>query len=77
MIMFLDARKRHTKGVSIYHSDIRAMWKCIDNYVKRTTHVFEGVFIDRLDNDNPSDHPLNFASDVVTASLIKESLLKP
>ena len=76
MIMCLDARKRHTKGVSIYHSDTRAMWKWFDNDMKRTTHMFEGIFIDPLDNDNPSDHPLNFASGVVTASSIKESLLK-
>ena len=38
--------------------------------------MFEGIFIDPFDNDNPSDHPLNFASDVVTTSVIKESLLK-
>ena len=74
--MCLDARKRHTKGVSINYSDTRAMWKWCDNDVKRTTHMFEGIFIDPLDNDNPSDHPLNFASGVVTASSIKESLLK-
>ena len=40
------------------------------------THMFEGIFIDPFDNGNPSDHPLNFASDVVTTSAIKESLLK-
>ena len=38
--------------------------------------MFEGIFIDPVDNDNPSDHPLNFASGVVTTSSIKESLLK-
>ena len=41
-----------------------------------TTHIFEGIFIDPIDNNNPSDHPLNFASGVVTTSTIKESLLK-
>ena len=76
MIMCLVARKRHKKGVSIYHSDTRAMWKKFDNDVKRKTHMFEGIFIDPSDNDNPSDHPLNFASDVVTTSAIKESLRK-
>ena len=74
--MCLDARKRHKKGVSIYHSDTHAMWKRFDNDVKRTTHMFEGMFIDPFDNDNPSDHPLNFASGVVTTSAIKESQLK-
>ena len=52
------------------------MWKRFDNDVKRMTHMFEGIFIDPFDNDNPSDHPLNFASGVVTTSAIKESLLK-
>ena len=72
----IDARKRHKKGVSIYHSDTHAMWKRFDNDVKRTTHMFEGMFIDPFDNDNPSGHPLNFASGVVTTTAIKESLLK-
>ena len=76
MIMCLDARKRHKTGVSIYHSDTCAMWMRFDNDVKRTTHMFEGIFIDSFDNDNPSDHPLKFASGVVTTSAIKESLLK-
>ena len=76
MIMCLVARKRHKKGVSIYHSDTRAMSKKFDNDVKRKTHMFEGIFIDPSDNDNPSDHPLNFASGVVTTSEIKESLRK-
>ena len=52
------------------------MWKRFDNDVKRKTHMFEGIFIDQFDNDNPSDHPLNFASGVVTTSAIKESLRK-
>ena len=76
MIMCLDARKRHKKGVSIYHSDTRAMWKRFVNDVKRTTHMFEGIFIDPFDNDSPSDHPLNFVHGVVTTSAIMESLLK-
>ena len=38
--------------------------------------MFEGIFIDPFDNDNSSDHPLNFASGAVTTSTIKESLLK-
>ena len=46
-----------------------------DNDVKRKTHMFEGIFIDPFDNNNPSDHPLNFASGVVTTSAINESLL--
>ena len=75
MLMCLDARKRHKK-VIIYHSDTPAMWKRLDNDVKRTTHIFEAIFIDSFDNDNPSDHPLNFAYGVVTTSAIKESLLK-
>ena len=75
--MCLVARKRHTKGVSIYHSDTRAMWEKFDIDVKRKTHMFEGIFIDPSDNDNPSDHPMNFASGVVTTSAIKESLRKP
>ena len=45
-----------------------------DNDVKRTTHMFEGIFIDPF--GNLSDHPLNFASGVVTTSAIIESLLK-
>ena len=52
------------------------MWNRFDNDVKRTTHMFEGIFIDPFDNDIPSDHPLNFASGVMTTSAIKESLLK-
>ena len=52
------------------------MWKRFGNDVKRTTHMFEGIFIDSFDNDNPSDHLLNFATGVVTTSAIKESLLK-
>ena len=71
-----SCQKKTQKGVSIYHSDIRAMWKRFDDDVKRTTHMFEGIFKDPFDNDNPSDHPLNFASGVVTTSAIKESLLK-
>ena len=74
MIMYLVARKRHKQGVSIYHSDTRAMWKRFENDVKRNTHMFEGIFIDPFDNNNPSDHPLNFVSGVVTTSVIKESL---
>ena len=74
--MCLVARKRHKKGVSIYHSDTGAMWKKFNNDVKRKTIMFEGIFIDPSDNDNPSDHPLNFASGVVTTSAIKESLRK-
>ena len=72
--MCLVARKRHKKGVSIYHLDTGAMWKKFYNDLKRKT--FEGTFIDPSDNDNPSDHPLNFASAVVTTSAIKESLRK-
>ena len=53
------------------------MWKRFDNDVKRKTHMFEGIFIDPFDNNNRSDHPLNFASGVVTTSAINESLLKP
>ena len=71
MVMCLDARNRHTKIVSIYHSDTREMWKRFDNDVKRTTHVFEGIFKDLFDNDIPSDHPLNFASGIVKTSAIK------
>ena len=52
------------------------MWKRFDNDVKRATHMFEGIFIDPFDNNNLSDHPLNFASGVVTTSAIKESPLK-
>ena len=52
------------------------MWKRFDNDVKITTHMFEGIFIDPFDNDNTSDHPLNFVSFVVTTSAIKKSLLK-
>ena len=68
--------KKTQIGVRIYHSDIRAMWKRFDNDVKRTTHMFEGIFIDPFNNDIPSDHLLNFASGIVTTSAIKESLLK-
>ena len=53
------------------------MWKRFDNDVIRTTHMFEGMVIDPFDNDNQSDHPLNFASGEVTTSAIKEGLLKP
>ena len=70
-------QKKTQKGVSIYHSDTSAMWKRFDNDVKKTTHMFERIFIDPFDNDNPSDHPLKFASGVVTTSAIKESLQKP
>ena len=52
------------------------MWKMFNNNVKRTIHVYDGIFIDPFDNDNPSDHPLIFASGVVRTSAIKESLLK-
>ena len=44
------------KGASIYHSDTRAMWKMFDNDVQRMNHMFEGIFIDLFDNENPSDH---------------------
>ena len=57
-------QKKTQEGVSIYHSDTRAMWKRFFNNVKRTTHMFEVMFIDPFDNDNPSDHPLNFMSGV-------------
>ena len=69
-----SCQKKTQKGVSIYHLDTGAMWKKFYNDVKRKT--FEGIFIDPSDNDNPSDHPLNFASGVVTTSAIKESLRK-
>ena len=72
--MCLVARKRHKQGVSIYHSDTRAMWKRFDNDVKRKTRMFEGIFIDPFDNNNPSDHKFNFVSGVVTTSVIKESI---
>ena len=52
------------------------MWKKFDNDMKRKTHMFEGIFIDPFNNDNPSDHPLNFASGVVTTSAIKKNLQK-
>ena len=60
----------------MYHSDTRALWKRFDNDAKGTTHMFEGIFIDPFDNDNPSDHPLNFAPSVVTTSAIMKTLLK-
>ena len=69
-------QKKTQKEVNVHHSDTHAIWKRFDNDVIRTTHVFEGKFIDHFDNDNQSDHPLNFASGVVTTSAIKESLLK-
>ena len=56
-------QKKTQQAVRIYHSDIRAMWKRFDSNVKRTTHMFKGIFIDPFDNDIPSDHPLNFVSD--------------
>ena len=74
--MFRCQKKTHKKRVSIYHSDIHAMWKRFDNDVKRKTHMFEAIFIDPFDNDNPSDHPFNFASGIVTTSAIIESLRK-
>ena len=74
--MCLVARIRHKKGVSIYHLDTRAIWKRFENDVKRKTHIFEGIFIDPFDNDNPSDHPLTFVSGVGTTSAVKESLRK-
>ena len=52
------------------------MWKRFDNGVKRTTHMYKGMFIDPFDNYNPSNQTLNFASYVVTTSAIKERLLK-
>ena len=52
------------------------MWKKFDNGMKRKTHMFEGIFIDPFNNDNPSDHPLNFVSGVVTTSAIKKNLRK-
>ena len=52
------------------------MWKRFDNDVKRKTRMFEGIFIDPFDNDNPDDHPLNFPSGAVTTSAIKEYLRK-
>ena len=73
--MFRCQKKTH-KGVSVYHSDTHAICKRFDNDVIRTTHVFEGICIDHFDSDNQSDHPLNFASDVVTTSAIMECLLK-
>ena len=60
----------------MYHLDTRALWKRFDNDAKRTTHMFEGIFIDPFDNDNPSDHSLNFAPGVVTTSAIMKTLLK-
>ena len=68
--------KKTQKGVSIYHSDTYAIRKRFNKDVKRTSHMYDGIFIDPFDNDNPSDHPLNFVSVVVRASAIKESLLK-
>ena len=50
------------------------MWKRLDNILKRMTHMLEGIFIDPFENDNPSDHPLNFASGELTTSAILESL---
>ena len=38
--------------------------------------MFEGISIYPFDNDNPSEHPLNFTPGVVTTSAIMESLLK-
>ena len=52
------------------------MWKRFDNDVKRTTHMFQVIFIETFDNDISSDHPLDFASSVVTTYAIEESLLK-
>ena len=68
--------EKDKKGVSIYHADTHAMLKRFDNDMERTTHIFGGIFIDPFDNDNPSDHHLNFASGVVTTCAIKESLLQ-
>ena len=58
-----------SKHLSFRVSDTHAMWKRFDNDVKRTTNMFEGIFVDSSGNDNPFDYPLNFAS------AIKESLL--
>ena len=69
--VFKYQKKTQTR-VSIYHSDTHAMWKRFDSDVERTTHMFEGMFIDPLDNDNQSDYPLNFASGEVTTSAIKK-----
>ena len=64
MIMCLDARKdiNRRRHLSFRVSDTLAMWERFDDDVKRTTHMFEGIIIDPSNNDNPSDHPLNFAS---------------
>ena len=56
----------------MYHPDTLAEWKRFDNDVKRSTHMFVGMFIDPFDRDNPSDHPLSFTSGAVTTSEIKE-----
>ena len=66
--------KKHKKE-SAFIIQTHVQWKRFENDVKRTTHMFEGMFIDPFNNDNLSDHPLNFASGVVT-SAIKERLLK-
>ena len=72
-----SCQKKTQKGVSIYHPDTRAMSKKFDNDVKRKTHMFGGIFIDPSDNDNPSDHPLNFASGVVTNLQSRKVYEKP
>ena len=42
----------------------------------RTTQMFKEIFIDPFDNDNVSDHLVNFASGVVTILAVVKSLLK-
>ena len=59
---------KRSKHLPFRHS---AMWKRFYNNVKRTTHMFEVMFIDPFDNDNPSDHPLNFMSGVNQGKLTK------
>ena len=74
--MFSCQKKTQKGSKHLSFRDTRAMSKKFYNDVKRKTHMFEGIFIDPSDNDNPSDHPLNFASGVVTTYAIKESLRK-
>ena len=69
--------ERDTKRVSIPHSDTHATWKRLHNDVKRTTHMFEGRFIDPFETDNASDHPLNFECGVRNTCIQGKSTKSP
>lgn len=70
--------KRHSKeNNTAYHLNIPAQRKWyVDTSVEKMATMFDSIYVDPFDNDDPCEQFLNFAIYMLATSKIKKSLFE-